>query len=422
MSEAIRLPHMVRIRQHRSVPCTDDPETTAREVLRQAGIAHWVKPGDRVAVGCGSRGIASYAHVVRGAIAALKEAGASPLIMPAMGSHGGAIAKGQVAVLAAAGITEQSMGVPVVAGMDVVELGVIPGGPSVFFDRRAMEADGVMVVNRVKPHTDFRGDLGSGLIKMMVIGFGKERGAQAIHAYGVRGLKEMVPEAAKIILDKVRVLPGVAIVENALEQPAFIRALTPEQLWTGEQELMQLAQEHMARLPVEQLDLLVVDKMGKDISGSGMDTNVIGRLYIAGEAEFSSPRISRIAVLDLTAASHGNAAGVGLADVITDRLRAKIDERATNINTITSTFLERGRLPISFPTDREAIETALRCAWQPDVEEARVIRVSSTLELTQMLVSTAVWEEELRGRPDIETLSEPMPWHFTSDGELCMPW
>jgi|LSQX01.3.fsa_nt_gb hypothetical protein len=417
----IQLPPMVRIRQHHSATSVDDPEVAASEALRQASIAAKVNPGDRIGVACGSRGIGSYAHIVKGVIRALKEAGARPVIIPATGSHGGATAEGQIAVLAEAGITEQSMDAPIMADMDVVELGTIPDGPPVYFARQAMETDGIVLVNRIKPHTDFAGDLGSGLIKMLVIGLGKTRGAQAIHAYGVRGLKEMVPEAAKIILDQVNVLPGVAIVENAYGKPAFIRALDPDRLPEGERELMQLAREYMARLPVQQLDLLVIDKMGKDISGSGMDTNVIGRLGIAGETDFDSPRISRIVVLDLTDASHGNAAGVGLADVITERLRSKIDQKATNINTITSTFLERARLPITMPTDRQAIELGLRCAWQPDTQAARIARVASTLELNEMFVSVAVWEE-LRQRSDIETLSAPTPWRFKATGELCMPF
>ena len=197
--------------------------------------------------------------------------------------------------------------------------------------------------------------------------------------------------------------------------------MAPTDLIEGERELLQSAEQHLARLPVDQLDLLILDEMGKDISGSGMDTNVIGRLYIAGEAEFRSPCINRIVVLDLTEASHGNAAGVGLADIITERLRSKIDVHATNVNTITSTFLERGRIPIALPTDREAIEIALRCAWQPDTQKARVIRVRSTLEITEMFVSTAVWEE-LRDRSDMEQLGAPMPWHFTPEGDLSMPW
>ncbi|MGI6081272.1 MAG: lactate racemase domain-containing protein [Limnochordia bacterium] len=421
MSE-IQLPPMVRIGQHHNAAThVDNPEAVAGEALRQAGIAAKVNPGDRIAVACGSRGIGSYAHVVKGVIDALKTVGADPVIIPAMGSHGGATSEGQTAVLAEASITEQSMGAPIMASMDVVELGTIPGGPPVCFARQAMEMDGVVLVNRVKPHTDFAGDLGSGLIKMLVIGLGKARGAQAIHAYGVRGLKEMVPEAAKMILSQVNVLPSIAIIENASGRPAIIRALDADHLPEGEKELMNLARAHMARLPVEQLDLLVVDKMGKDISGSGMDTNVIGRLGIAGEADFESPRISRVVVLDLSAASHGNATGVGLADVITERLRAKIDEKTTYINTVTSTFLERARLPVSMPTDREAIEVGLRCAWQPDTEAARIIRVSSTLELDQMFVSIAVWEE-LRQRPDIETLSRPTPWQFSAAGELSMPF
>lgn len=412
---------MVRVRRKLAEPGLGDPLGAARSELRAIGLERWVKPGQRIAVGCGSRGIACYAQIVKGALAALQEAGAQPFIVPAMGSHGGATAEGQLAVLAAAGITTESMGVPVVASMDVVEVGQIPGGPTVFFDRHAAAADGIMPINRVKPHTDFRSDLASGLLKMLVIGFGKERGANSIHRYGVRGLKHFIPQAAELILQRMPVIPGLAIVENALDQPAMLRALVPEGMMEGERELLSIARNNMAGLPVTELDVLVLDEMGKDISGAGLDPNVIGRMYITGEEEFTSPRINRIVVLDLTPASHGNAVGWGLADFITERLCAKADKHATYLNAITASFVERGRMPIPLPNDRQAIETALLCAWQPDHLRARIVRAKNTLELGEVYVSTAVWDE-LKGQSGVQQLSDPLPWQFSPAGELCMPW
>jgi hypothetical protein len=416
-----QLPLMVRVRQ--TLPANEikqPEEATYREMSTSLRHAAPIQ-GTRIAVGCGSRGIACYAQIVRGVIRALQDVGAQPFIFPAMGSHGGATAEGQKEVLASAGITEEQMGVPIHATMETVEIGRLPNGPTVYFDRHAAQADGIVVVNRVKPHTDFTGDFASGLIKMLVIGCGKEKGAQAVHAYGVYGLRELIPQMAEIILAELPILPGMAIVENPHDQPAVLRALASHEMIRGEKELLTLARNLMGRLPVDSLDVLVLDEMGKNISGSGIDTNVIGRLYIAGEAEYETPGIRRIVVLDLTAESHGNAVGIGLADVITQRLRSKIDENATYINAVTSTFLERGRIPVTLPTDLAAITTAFRCAWRINVAEARVVRAKNSLELADLYVSTAVWEE-LASKPGMQQLSEPLPWRFDDDGNLAMPW
>jgi hypothetical protein len=416
-----RLPLMVRVRQTLPTEEIKQPEEAAYHEMKASLQRCQLASGAQIAVGCGSRGIACYAQIVRGVVRAIKDAGAHPFIFPAMGSHGGATAEGQIAVLASADITQAEMGVPIRATMETTQIGQLPGGPPIYFDRYAAQADGIVVVNRVKPHTDFLGPLASGLLKMLVIGCGKEVGAQTVHSYGVYGLRELIPRIAEVILAKMPILPGLAIVENPHERPVVLRALAPDEMFRGERELLEMARKMMGRLPVDDLDVLVLDEMGKNISGSGIDTNVIGRLYIAGEKEYQAPAIRRIVVLDLTAQSHGNAVGVGLADIITQRLRSKIDETATNVNAITSTFLERGRIPVTLPTDRDAITTACNCAWRTNVSDIKLVRAKNSLELAELYVSTSVWQE-LEHQPGIQQLGPPQPWRFGTEGELAMPW
>ncbi|HET7559926.1 MAG TPA: DUF362 domain-containing protein, partial [Limnochordia bacterium] len=393
-----------------------DPKAEVYARALAAGRAAGIGPGRRIAVGVGSRGVHALTEMVRGLVDALRELGAEVFIVPAMGSHGGATPKGQAEVLATYGVTEGAMGAPIDASLETEVIDHLPDGTPVHFARSALAADGVVWLNRVKPHTDFGGPLGSGLMKMLVIGFGKEAGAAAIHAHGAPGLRELVPLAAERIVRRAPLSFGVAVVENAFDHPAEIRALRPEALRSGETELMQLAARWLPRLPVDELDVLVVDALGKEISGSGMDTNVIGRLYIQGEPEFERPVIRRIAVLDVSEASHGNAIGVGLADVTTRRLVEKIDWDAFHKNAITSTFLERGRIPMAMPTDKAAIELALATCRRPH-GGAGLIRIENTAKLGRFWASEPV-ANELAGREDIELLGPAEPWPFDERGNL----
>jgi hypothetical protein len=367
------------------------------------------RPGSRIAIGVGSRGIANLARIARETVAAVRDLGGEPFIVPAMGSHGGATAEGQREVLAGYGVTEDAMGCPVLASMEVVEVpeAAVPECPS-FMDRHAWESDGVILINRVKPHTDFHGRYESGLVKMAVIGLGKDEQARAIHRHGVRGLAQVVPGVAARLLRLGKIVLGIAVVENAYDENMLIEGIPADRIMDREPELLATAAAHMPRLPVRRLDLLVVDRMGKDISGVGIDTNIIGRMYIRGEEEPDSPEISTIVVDDLTEGSHGNAAGMGLADLTTRRFFRKIDFAATNINVATSGFLLRAKLPMVAENAAQAVEWALHSCGPREPGAERVIRIRDTLHLAEIYVSSAVLAE-IRDRPEIEVVGPPAP-------------
>jgi hypothetical protein len=334
-----------------------------------------------------------------------------------MGSHGGATAEGQEAVLASYGITKEGVGAPVRSSMEVVQL---PQGDCpcpVFMDRLASEATGTIVVNRIKPHTDFHGPTESGLVKLITIGLGKHRQALEVHRAGVRGLREYIPACAGRILAEGNILLGVGIIENALHQTHIVRAIPATGIFEEEKRLLPLARELMGRLPAEELDILVVDVFGKDVSGTGMDTNVIGRMRIAGEPEPDSPRITAIVVTDLTDESNGNALGMGLADFITRRVYEKIDFTSTMENAVTGTFIERAKIPLVADTAREAIEQAMRLCRFRDPESLRVLRIHSTLELADFYASLPLWAE-ISGRMDVEQVTKDLFDLTDGNGEL----
>mgnify|MGYP001485602305 CR=1 FL=1 len=373
-----------------------------------------LRPGARIAVAAGSRGIANLAPVVRAVVRELRSRDARPFVIPAMGSHGGATAEGQREVLAGYGVTEAGVGAPVVSSLDVVELPAAPDGTRVYISRDAWESDGVLLVNRVKPHTDFHGSHESGLVKMAVIGLGKHAQALEIHSHGVAGLRERILPAARVVLGTGKVLGGLGIVENAREETAVLRLVPAEEIVGADRDLLELAKSLQPRLPVDDLDVLLVDEMGKEVSGVGMDSNVIGRIRVRGQEEPARPRISSIAVFDLTEASHGNALGVGLADVITRRLRDRIDLRVTAENVVTSGFLERGKVPLAAETDRAAVEIALRGASVRDLSRARILRIRNTLRLGEFWISDALLRD-LAGREGVEITGERAPLLDGSD-------
>lgn len=378
---------------------TNIEQTVAEQVGAKLNIA----PGARIAITAGSRGVANIARITKAIVDAVKAKDGAPFIIPAMGSHGGATAEGQREILASYGIAEETMGCPVRSSMEVVEL---DGGGlelSVFMDKHAFDADGVILVNRIKPHTAFHGQFESGLIKMSVIGLGKERQASALHSFGIYGLKTLMPQVGRRILETGKVLLGVGIVENAYDETAIIEAMTPAEILFREPELLDIAKDLMPRFPLGDIDVLVVDQIGKNISGSGMDPNVIGRMRIRGEAEPEFPAIKVIAVTDLTEASHGNACGIGLADVVTRRLVNKVDWDATYMNGVTSGFYEHFMLPIVAATDAQALEWGIRASHDPH-QPKKIVRIKDTLHLGEMYVSDAALE--LVGGK-VETISEP---------------
>ncbi len=366
----------------------------------------------RIAIGVGSRGIQELERMVRRLVQRVQAAGGLPFIVPAMGSHGGATAKGQLEVLASLGITEASMGCLIEATMDTVLLGKTVGGLSVFFDAIAAKADGILILNRVKMHTSFHGDLESGLHKMLAIGMGKEKAATLLHSRGPDGLRDDMPEVAKFLLTQVPFLGGFGVVEDGTHRPVALRGLSAGELEMGERELLTLSKSLAPGLPFPQVDVLVVDRMGKDISGTGMDTNVIGRLKIPGHAEPVTPQVNTIVILDLTDQTHGNALGMGLADMTIKKFADKVDFNLTGKNVLASGFLERGRMPLVLDDAKAALEAALSHVFRDHPEKragARVLRISSTLELETFWVSEN-WIEEARKLPGYLEDSGPEPF------------
>lgn len=404
-------PKLIKVRQSFAADQLTDIEGAVRQEIDRIGLT--IEPGARIAITVGSRGIANLDRIVRATVDAVKARSASPFIIPAMGSHGGATADGQTDVLAGYGITEDAVGAPICSSMEVVELPQGSVGHKLYQDKLAYEADGIIVLNRVKVHTDFHGATESGLLKMCVIGLGKHKQALAVHRYGVHGIRDLLPTAAEQIIRSSRIILGLGIVENAYDQTCVIRAIRPQEMRQEEMKLLEICRRNMPRLPVSRLDLLIVDQMGKEISGSGMDTNIIGRMAIRGEAEPAFPDIRTLIVTDLTAASHGNAAGMGLADFTTKRLQNKIDYQATYENILTSTFTERGKMPIVAETDRQAAQFAMR-TWGPvDPEDAAIARIKDTLHLAHLYVSKPV----LQRCDGLEQLGDEQE-QFDADGAL----
>ena len=410
------LPRMVRVRQTFSRPRVPDVPRAVAEALARANLP--VKRGDTVAVGAGSRGIANIAVIVGATVRYLRDLGARPFVFPAMGSHGGGTADGQLDVLAHYGITEATMGCPVRATMDVVQVGEALGLP-VWLDRLASEADWIGVVNRVKPHTDFKGTIESGLFKMMTIGLGKWKGALQYHRANVNhGYETVITAVGREMLAKARIGFGLGIVENGYDETARIEAFSVAELEQGERRLLKDAREWMARLPFSPIDVLIVEQIGKNISGSGMDTNVIGRPSNPHEPFPADPKILWIVALDLTDESYGNATGIGNADFTTRRLVDKIDMKPTLINCITACAPNGAKIPATYDTDREAIESALSCIGLTPPERARVIRITNTLMLAEIEVSEAYLPEVTR-RGDLTVLGDPAPLRFDVTGALA---
>jgi hypothetical protein len=374
---------------------------------------------ERVAITAGSRGIANMPAILRACGETIREVGGDPFVMPAMGSHGGATHEGQRDVLAGYGITRESVGMPVISSMDVQQVGCVDDVP-VYMSTTALEADRVLLVNRIKPHTDFHGPIESGLAKICAIGLGKQRGAQTIHSHGTRGLVELMPRVARCIIDKTdKVLGGLAILENPRDETADLQFVEPEGIGLGVEQALQIrSRSLMGRLPFDALDVLIVDQMGKNISGTGMDTNVIGRMFVPGVAEDSPTRITAIVVLGLTEESHGNAVGLGLADFTTEAFVQQIDWHATYMNSYTSGTggLLRGRLPTVLANDRAAIATAIRMCGQPNPSRLRVARIKNTLQVAQVQFSPSLLEDADRGH--VEVTDSPRTMEFDAAGRL----
>jgi len=377
-----------------------------------------IRPGARVGVTVGSRGIHDIARIARALVDRLKEAGAAPFIFPAMGSHGGATAEGQAAVLRHYGVTEDSMGCPIISSLETVSLGQSAEGIPVFLDRHAAGADHVVVLNRVKPHTEFKGRIESGLSKMLLIGMGKCEGARIYHrAFADFGFDRIVESVMPIVLEKARVLFGLAIIENGYDETAQLRALLPAEMLDQERLLLVKAKDLAPALPFDEIDVLIVDEMGKNISGAGLDTNVIGRFYNLVAHEPPRPRIKRIYVRDITPQSMGNATGIGLADFVHRRIVEKMDPAATRANTLTASNPEKARIPIACDSDREALKYCFETIGLTPPEKARVVRIQNTLRLDVLQVSSALIEQG-SARQGLTALRVPEEIQFDASGTL----
>ena len=414
-------PMMHRIHQHFRIPPKIDVVATLDAEWDRVRDRIAPGPGARIAVGVGSRGIADLVLIVRTVVARLRSIGAEPFITPAMGSHGGATAEGQIQVLARRGITEASVGAPIIADMDVVSLGAVDGIP-LYMGACAHAADGIVLVNRVKPHTDFSGPVESGIMKMLVIGLGNQKGADFYHRTAViRGFYDMIVTAGRALLVKSNFLFGVACVENQDHATSRLRLVVADEVETTDSELLNAARGCLPTLPLDDIDLLIVDRMGKDISGAGLDPNVVGVSACKWSRGRSVPRISRIFVRDLTVATDGNATGIGVVDIATRRLIEKIDYRATAMNAMTSCCIEDFKLPMTVETEREAIAAALMSNRPYTLEDVRIMHIENTLALNTMTVSAGCLPE-LADRPDIVIEPDAFPLAFAGNGALADPF
>lgn len=417
------LPKMIEVeRRYASSPNWDFPAVLSRQ-FNQEKILNRLKPGSRVAVAVGSRGIANLREIVSCVIGILRGAGMQPFIVPAMGSHGGATPAGQAHVLGEYGLTPDSLGVPFDTRMDVRMIGRSESGVEVFFSQAAFEANGVVVINRVKPHTDFSGSLGSGILKMIAIGLAKHRGAIAVHAAASRlGHERVIREVARVTLRNAPILCAVAVVEDQNHETAELRVIRPEEIESEEEKLFARAQSLMPKLPFDEIDLLIIDFMGKNLSGTGMDPNVIGRSVYGYSSSLvpgadAAPRIYRIFVRDLTRATNGNALGIGLADFTTARAVEQIDRKASYTNSLTALTPSTTKIPIYFDTDRECIEKALASLALPEASVPRIVRILSTLSLDKFQASEA-YASEISARPDLAVTRASRDMEFDAAGNL----
>ncbi|MCX6022424.1 MAG: lactate racemase domain-containing protein [Chloroflexi bacterium] len=408
--ERTPLPRFVPVAQRFNDDTLPDLRAAVADAFRSVAGKHGIGLGKRIAITAGSRGIWRIAEITRWVADEVRALGAEPFVVPAMGSHGGATIAGQLEVMRGYGITEESVGCPIRATMEAASLGTTADGYEVFCDKYAAESDGIILLNRVKPHSILVGDAGSGLLKMLAIGLGKAVGADAIH---IKGLQEHFLPAARMAAQRAPVALGIALVENSYDRTARVEAVLPPDLEAADLHLLNLSKTYLPRVPFDPLDVLAVRRLGKDISGAGMDPNVVGMHRRIGGAP--DRNIRRITALDLTEGSHGNAIGVGMADIITDALKDKIDYEAMYTNALTSDFLWGIKVPVSTPTEREALALTLR-PFPPMT--ARVALIRDTAHLDMLWVSEALLAEA-RQREGLEVVGEPRELRFGADGRLA---
>jgi hypothetical protein len=412
-----RLPRWALVRNRFDAGAIEDVEAAVRAAFEaNADDAAAIRPGQRVCVAVGSRGIDRIAEVTAATVRIVRERGADPFVVPAMGSHGGATPEGQLEVLASLGITEDSIGAPIKSSMETVQIGTVAGRIPVFIDRHAHDdADLIIPINRVKPHTDFTGPVESGLLKMIAIGLGKQRGADTFHSEGFATFAELIPAVAEHVVGRMPIPFGIALVENGYARLRQVELVSADRMYAREQELRDEADAHLARLPIVELDVLVIDRIGKDISGLGMDSNVVGRYYTGPTGR--PPLVQRIVVRDLTDETEGNAVGIGMADVVVRRAVDRMDAMKTFINCITAKTPEGARIALTVDTDREAVDVAIACCLRVDATTARIARILDTKHLEWCYASEPLLDE-LSRTGSCEIVGDVRPMAFDANGSL----
>ncbi len=412
----IPIPRVVKVGQKFERPIIANVEEVFGERLQHTRVLESVRPGMSIAVGVGSRGISNQPLIIRTLIGQLKAKGAKPFIFPAMGSHGGASAEGQQDLLARMGITEQAMGSPIRATMDVVDMGTAENGLTAWFDAYAAAADGIVLVNRIKPHVSFRGKYESGLMKMIAIGLGKQKGAEACHQLGMERMVDNIAALGRVGISTGKILFGVALLENAYHETCRIEVIPARDIEEQEVGLQAEAKRLEPRILFDQLDVLIIDEIGKNISGTGFDNNVVGRYHLP-HMKSEGPFITRIAALDITDASHGNANGLGILDFTTNRALQKFSFNETYPNSLTSTVPTSAKIPMVLKNDRRAIQAAIKTCNIADFRQVRLARIKNTLEAHRMEISENL-APEAHANPRMEILSSPYEFAFNAEGNL----
>ncbi|WP_087975081.1 lactate racemase domain-containing protein [Oceanobacillus rekensis] len=409
----IPVPKMAKVKQTFDNTREEDVVGTLQAQLER--VKDTVKPGMEIAVAVGSRGVDRLVDITGVTIKFLQDLGAKPFIVPSMGSHGGATAEGQKAVLEHLGVTEEAVNAEIRSSMEVIKIGELPNGLPVYIDKLASEADGIVVINRVKPHTAFRGPVESGIMKMISIGLGKQKGAEACHQLGFKHMAEHVPAMAKMIMEKMPIIFSVATVENAFDKVAKLEVLLPEEVEAKEVELQKLSKQLLPKLFFDEIGVLVIDEIGKNISGDGMDPNVTGR-YPTPYAH-GGPDVSKMVVLDVTPESEGNANGVGTADFTTERLVNKMDKHGTYANGLTSTVVGPTHISTTLPNDKMAIQAAVKTCNILDFTKVKLVRIKNTLDIGEIEVSESLLEH-VEKHPNLEVVSELYEIDFNKQGNL----
>jgi len=420
--KSMSYPKIVKIRQILDNTQVEDISSAIKSEMNRLEVSSKIKSGSRVAISAGSRGITDIATIISSIVREVKAFGGDPFIIPAMGSHGGGTATGQKDILEDYGITEKRVGAPVIPSMEVVKLGETQSGIPVFVDQKAYEADHIIVVNRIKEHTEFQGQIESGIIKMMVIGLGKHKGATIAHQFAVKyGYERTIIEIGKYMLEKAPVSLGIGIVENGYGQTAQITAINPSDFLRVETKLLQNARTRTPKIPFDEMDILIVDECGKEISGTGMDTKVIGRIMNIYELEVDKPKITRIILRDLSKKTHGNATGVGLADFVTKRVVNKFDCKSTYVNCITGVTPEKGRLPMVCENDKEALDFAIATAGPLNLDKLRIVWIKNTSNLSELFISQGLLAKA-QGKEKLEIVGNMLEIKFDEHSNLIEFW